>query len=276
MAQFQLNGFALVVGAAGGIGKEVAFTFAEAGAKGILLADIDYEAAAKAAEDSKSLASNPDYRSLAVKVNVVDHGSVQAMVDLAVKEFARIDYCVNAAGVDVAEYVPLDETNPDDYDRVLGINTKNVFLVTRAVAKVMQAQEPREITLGRHGTRGLGRGSIVNVSSGLALCAVPHKVPYTTSKHAITGITRTCAIDYKSVGIRCNQVCPAWVRTPMFEEECRRVPQTSQVLEKAAGAKRPLEPDEVASACLYLCSPSTVYYNGSTLTLDSGMLAGPG
>ncbi|KAI1073522.1 NAD(P)-binding protein [Whalleya microplaca] len=262
MAQFQLNGFALIVGAAGGIGKEVAFTFAEAGAQGIILADTDYEAAVKAAEDSKALVLNPGYRSLAVKVDVVDPSSVQVMVDLAVKEFARVDYCVNAAGVDVAEYVPFDETNPDDYDRVLGINTKNMFL-------------PRKLSLGRHGTRDLGWGSIVNVSSAMALCVVPHKVAYATSKHAITGITRSFAIDYKSAGIRCNQVCPVWVRTPRFEEECRRVPQTLQILEKLAAAKRPLEADEVASACLYLCSPSGVYYNGSTLTLDSGILAGP-
>lgn len=82
-------------------------------------------------------------------------------------------------------------------------------------------------------------------------------------------------MDFKSYGIRCNQVCPVWVRTPMYEEECRRVPQTPQILEKLAAVERPLEPDEVASACLYLCSPSAVYYNGATLTLDSGILVGP-
>ncbi|EMR70339.1 putative short-chain dehydrogenase reductase family protein [Eutypa lata UCREL1] len=196
MAQFQVNGFAIV--AAGGVGKEVVFSFAEAGAKGILLADIEYEAATKAAEASKSLATDTDYRSLAIKVDVVDAQSVQRMVDLAIKEFGRIDYCINAAGVDVAEYVPFDETDPDDYDRILGINTKNMFLVCRAVAKAMKQQEPAKVTLNRHG-----------------------------------------------------------------------------ILEKLAAVKRPLEPDEVASACLYLCSPSAVYYNGATLTLDSGILVGP-
>ncbi|KAI4864862.1 NAD(P)-binding protein [Hypoxylon rubiginosum] len=275
MAQFQLSGFAIIVGAAGGIGKEVAFTFAEAGAKGVLLADIDYEAAAKVAETSKGLASCPTYRALSVKVDVVDIASVQAMVDLAAKEFGRIDYCVNAAGVDVAEYVPFDQTDPDDYDRVLGINTKGIFLICRAVGKVMQSQEPKQINLGRHGTRDLGRGCIVNVSSALSLCAVPHEVPYTTSKHAVTGITRSFAMDFKAAGIRCNQVCPTWVRTPMYEEECRRNPQTPQIVKNISAVKRPLEPDEVASACLYLCSPSAVYINGTLLTMDSGILVGP-
>ncbi|KAI1771757.1 NAD(P)-binding protein [Hypoxylon cercidicola] len=275
MAQFQLSGFAIIVGAAGGIGKEVAFTFAEAGAKGILFADIDHEAVAKAAETSKGLASCPTYRALSTKVDVVDVASVQAMVDLAAREFDRIDYCVNAAGVDVAEYVPFEDTDPDDYDRVLGINTKSIFLICRAVGKVMKSQDPNQISLGRHGTRDLGRGCIVNVSSAMSFCAVPHKVPYTTSKHAITGITKSFAADFKAARIRCNQVCPVWVRTPMYEEECKRVPQTPQILEHLAAAKRPLEPDEVASACLYLCSPSAVYINGTLLTMDSGILVGP-
>ncbi|XXH05956.1 hypothetical protein Hte_012399 [Hypoxylon texense] len=274
MAQFQLSGFAIIVGAAGGIGKEVAFTFAEAGAKGILFADWDAEGAAKAAETSKDLALCPTYRALSVKVDVVDIVSVQAMVDLAVKEFERIDYCINAVGVDVAEYVPFDQTDPDDYDRVLGINTKATFLICRAVGKVMQSQEPKQSSLGRRGTRDLGRGCIVNVSSALSLCAVPHKVPYITSKHAVTGITKSFAADFKAAGIRCNEVCPTWVRTPMYEEECKRNPQTPQIAEHMSGVKRPLELDEVASACLYLCSPSAVSINGTLLTMDSGILVG--
>lgn len=82
-------------------------------------------------------------------------------------------------------------------------------------------------------------------------------------------------MDFKAAGIRCNQVGPTWVRTPMFEEECKRVPQTPQILEQMCAVKRPIEPDEVASACLYLCSPSAVYINGTLLTMDSGILVGP-
>ncbi|RYP71207.1 hypothetical protein DL771_005007 [Monosporascus sp. 5C6A] len=190
MAQFRLDGFAIVVGAAGGIGREVALTFAEAGVKGILLADINSEALAQVADQSKALASNPNYRSISTTVNVADVASVDALVSLAKEQFDRIDYCVNAFGVDVAAYVPFDETDPDDYDRVLGINTKGVFLVTRAVAKVMKSQEPVSVDLGRHGFRDVGRGAIVNVSSAMALVAVPAKVPYTTSKHAVTGVTK--------------------------------------------------------------------------------------
>ncbi|KAI1115363.1 hypothetical protein F5Y14DRAFT_450180 [Nemania sp. NC0429] len=161
MSQYRLDGFALVVGAAGGIGEEVAYSFAEAG----------------------------------VKVDVTDPKSVEDMADLMAKEFGRIDYCVNAAGVDVATYCPIDQTDPDDYDRVMAINTKGAYLVIRAVAKIMKSQEPMVINLGRHGNRDAGRGSIVNVSSTMAVVAVEGKISYATSKHAITGITRTAGMS---------------------------------------------------------------------------------
>ncbi|RWA03935.1 hypothetical protein EKO27_g11172 [Xylaria grammica] len=243
MAQFKLDGVAIVVGAAGGIGREVAFTFAEAGVKGMLLADVNAEASAEVAEQAKSLASNPAYTYLSTRVDATDVTSVDEMVDLAVKTFGRIDYCINAFGVDVAEYVPPQQTTLEDYDRVLGINTKGPFLITRAVGRVMLSQEPAQADFGRLGLRDIGRGSIVNVSSAMALVAVPAKAPYTTSKHAVTGVT-------KAAGIRVNQVCPTWVRTPMFEEECRRIPETPEALNKLSPIKRPIEPDEVAAACL--------------------------
>lgn len=85
--------------AAGGIGREVAYTFAEAGVKGILLADINSKGAAEAAQHSKTLASSPDYKCLSTAVDVADAASVEAMVKLAVETFGRIDYCINAFGV---------------------------------------------------------------------------------------------------------------------------------------------------------------------------------
>ncbi|KAI1144061.1 NAD(P)-binding protein [Hypoxylon sp. FL0543] len=275
MAQFQIDGFAVVVGATGGIGREVVLGFAEAGAQGILLADINSEAIAQVADQSKALASNPNYRCISTTVDVTDVASVDAVAKLAKEQFGRIDYCINAFGVDVASYRSLDETDPAEYDRVLGINTKGVFLVTRAVGKIMKSQEPVSVDLGRHGLRDVGRGSIVNISSAMALVAVPTKTPYATSKHAVTGLTKAAVMDFKSFGIRVNQVCPIWVKTPMFEEECRKEPMTAQMVKNISSLKRAIEPDEVASACLYLCSPSAVYVNGLTLPMDSGAFAGP-
>ena len=88
--------------AAGGIGLEVAYTFAEAGARGLVLADVDYEGAARACEKARTLASSPEFRALAVKLDVADAQSVQETVDRTACEFGRIDYCVNCVGVRVA------------------------------------------------------------------------------------------------------------------------------------------------------------------------------
>ncbi|KAI1296242.1 hypothetical protein F5Y03DRAFT_370845 [Xylaria venustula] len=136
-----------------------------------------------------------------------------------------IAYYVNAAGIDVATYCPIDQTDPDDCDRVMAINTKGMFFfVIRAVAQVMKFQEPTIVNFCRYGDRDAGRGFIVNVFSSIAVVAVEGKIAYATSKHAVTGVTRAAVMDYKSVGILTNQVCPIWVRTPISTEECSKVP----------------------------------------------------
>ncbi|KAI5867645.1 NAD(P)-binding protein [Durotheca rogersii] len=275
MEQSRVHGFAVVAGAAGGIGMEVAFTLASAGARGILFGDTNYDGVANAARESKSLASNPTYQALSVKLNVTDPSSVKAMMDLAVKEFGRIDYFVNAVGVDVAEYVPFEETADDDYDRVLEINAKGSYLLSKAAVKVMKDQEPLQVHLGRHGIRDVGRGAIVHVCSAMAVGAVPWKAPYVASKHAMLGLTRACAMDCKPYDIRVNQVCPAWTKTPMYEEDCRRSPLTPQVVERLAARKRPMEAYEVAASCLYLCSPGAVSITGTSIMMDCGVTIGP-
>ncbi|KAI1466551.1 NAD(P)-binding protein [Daldinia caldariorum] len=274
-AAFKISGYTILVGAGGGIGIELGASFAEAGSKGVIIGDINYEAAVKSAEHSKTVATAKDYKAIPVKVNVTDAKSVQDMVDVAIKEFGRIDYVVNAAGVDGRKNVPFDQADVSDFDRVFDINAKSILYVTQAVAKVMKAQEPAKVDLGRHGVRDVGRGSIVNISSILGISALPNKVAYITSKHAVGGLTRACAVDYKAVGIRCNQVCPSWVDTPMSWEEYNRIPQLRGLIEQLPAAGRLIAPWEVASACLYLCTPAAYYINGSTLTLDSCVLVGP-
>jgi NAD(P)-dependent dehydrogenase (short-subunit alcohol dehydrogenase family) len=93
---------------------------------------------------------------------------------------------------DVSSYVPFDQTDPDNYDRVLGINTKAVFLVTHAAGEIMRSQEPFTVSLGRHRGRDAGRGSIFSVSSAMKLIAVPAQALYTNSKHAVTGFKKGC------------------------------------------------------------------------------------
>lgn len=123
-------------------------------------------------------------------MDVTSPASIDALVTHVKDKYGRIDYLVNAAGVDVATYATTPNLDVADYDRVMEINAKGMLLVSQAVIRVMQGQEPRKFTLPTGGERELGRGSIVNVTSALGNVALPGKGAYTVSKHAATGVTK--------------------------------------------------------------------------------------
>ncbi|KAL9630601.1 MAG: hypothetical protein Q9204_004637 [Flavoplaca sp. TL-2023a] len=260
----------LITGAAGGIGEETAFAFAEAGVSAIAFADIDEQKAAKVAETSKGLGTNKDYRTLVLSVDVTDPASVQHMVDETIRVFGRIDHNVNAAGIDNGPYTPISDSTIDNFDKVMNVNAKGILTCTRAVSKAMLAQESRTVKT-RSGTRDVGKGSIVNLGSANSYAAIPGKVAYVASKHAMMGITKTAALDLASQGVRVNAVCPTWVRTPMFEEECSKNPQLQEIVKALSPLGRAAEPDEVAGVILFLCGPAASYVTGTGLVVDAGL-----
>ncbi|KAI4226780.1 MAG: hypothetical protein L6R36_002920 [Xanthoria steineri] len=264
------TGTVLITGAAGGIGEETAFAFAEAGVSAIAFADLDEQKAGKVAEKSKSLATNSDYRTIVLAVDVTDPTSVQRMVDETVRVFGRIDYNVNAAGIDNDSHTPIFDTTIEDFDKVMNINARGVLTCTRAVSKAMLAQDSRHTTT-RSGTRDIGRGSIVNLGSANSYAAIPGKVAYVASKHAVMGITKASALDCATQGVRVNAVCPTWVRTPMFEEECTKNPQLQETVKALSPLGRAAEPDEIAGAVLFLCGPAASYVTGTGLVIDAGL-----
>ncbi|KAL9004105.1 MAG: hypothetical protein Q9180_009862 [Flavoplaca navasiana] len=260
----------LITGAAGGIGEETAFAFAEAGVSAIAFADIDEQKAAQVAETSKGFATNKDYRTLVLPVDVTDPTSVQHMVDETSRVFGRIDHNVNAAGIDNDSHSPISDSTIEDFDRVMNINAKGILTCTRAVSKAMLAQESRTVKT-RSGTRDIGKGSIVNLGSANSYAAIPGKVAYVASKHAMMGITKTAALDLTSQGVRVNAVCPTWVRTPMFEEECSKNPQLQEMVKTLSPLGRAAEPDEIAGLILFLCGPAASYVTGTGLVVDAGL-----
>lgn len=272
MANITLNGVALITGGAAGIGEETGFAFAEAGASGVIFADLDIEGAKASAEKSNQYATNPQYRSLAVEVNITEPESVQKMVDFTVKELGRVDYFVNSAGVGATSLAPASDIDIDNFDKTLAVNTRGTMLCLRAVTKAMMAQEPRKIK-GRHGEeRSLGRGSIVNLGSGLSYAAGPGMMAYAASKHAMMGITKVAALDNAKYEIRANALCPSWVKTPMLERSLGRWAGLEKVVQAVSPAKRAATPEEVANVAVFLCSPSATYVNGTGLLIDAGMM----
>ncbi|XXH05556.1 hypothetical protein Hte_011988 [Hypoxylon texense] len=289
MSKIALNDVvALITGAASGIGKETALALAEAGVRAIAFADINEEGAHEAAQESRKYAKHASYKSLAIKVNIVDEESVQTMVDTTVKEFGRIDFSVNSAGMGNISGAITPNLKVDVFSKTIETNIKGTMLCVRAVTKVMADQEPLSYT-SRHGTRSLGRGSIINVGSVNSHVAAPGMLPYTTSKHALIGITKsagkplpsmiqtgTCpltshiAIDTLKSHIRVNAVCPSWVDTPMNHASLERVPQLAQIIKAVSPLQRVATTDEVADYIVFLCSPSASYINGTSLVIDAG------
>ncbi|KAK1148132.1 hypothetical protein N8T08_010771 [Aspergillus melleus] len=261
------GGFALVTGAASGIGQETVFSLAQAGVEGILLADLDLEKAESTISESKKFATHSNFRAIAVQTDVTDEKSVENAVEAAKKEFGRIDHCMGNLSGAVTEHL-----NIEMYDKTMAVNARSTMLVLRAVSAAMAVQEPLEYTSPRHGTkRSLGRGSIVIVCSVNGLVAAPGMLNYSASKWAVIGIAKTAAVDNIKNHVRVNIVCPAWTQTPMMERSLERVPQLGPIIQAVSPLKRGAFPEEVADSILFLCSPASSYINGSVVNIDAGL-----
>ncbi|KAI3394961.1 hypothetical protein diail_2019 [Diaporthe ilicicola] len=271
------GGIALVTGAASGIGKETALAFAEAGAKGVVFADINHEVAQKVAEESKGLARHPDYQALVIKLDIGDEQSVQGLVTTTVKELGRIDYAVNSAGIDLEQYkqfTPLLDLGL--FSKMVDVNIKGAVYFVRAVTGAMSQQEPLSFT-GRYGTRDLGRGSIVLLGSSNSYIGAPGMISYAAGKHAILGIMKSAAVDSLALqsNIRVNTVCPAWVDTTMVQDCVKVNPLIGHAISNMTPLKRAASPDEVADSIIFLSSPFASFINGADLRIDAGMTLPP-
>ena len=164
---------------------------AAAGASTVFFADIDLPRAEKAAEDSKRYATSSSYKAHALHVDVSKASSVDEMLQKVLETAERIDYLINAAGIDTEKYTPVPDIDLDDFDRVMDINAKSMMLVARAVTKAMLTQQPRTFTTMTGNPRDLSRGVIVNVTSAMSYGVIPGKFAYATSRHAALGITKS-------------------------------------------------------------------------------------
>ncbi|THC91028.1 hypothetical protein EYZ11_009510 [Aspergillus tanneri] len=270
IASTQLDGVALVVGSGRGIGQQAAFSLAEAGARVVIFADMNEETAKLSAEESKKYASNKDYTATTFTVNVTDAKGVQDMVDFVIEKFGRLDYCVNGAGVDNGVHCPVADTNIENFERIMNINAKGMMLCVRAQCAAMRKQSPKTVQ-GRNGTRDIGRGAIVNIASANAFAGLPGKMSYTVSKHAVMGLTKMAGLDHAAEGIRCNAVCPTWVRTPLLDIELEANPEVAGMISAIVPIKRAAECEEVSDTIAYLLSPASSYINGTSVLIDAGV-----
>lgn len=241
------NKVAIITGAAGGIGKETAKTFLEEGAK-VTLVDLDEENLEDIKEELNSLGEI-----LVVPADVSEEEQVKNYVEQTTKAFGQVDIFFNNAGV-TGDRTPLVDIELDDFDNLMNINVRGVFLGLKYILPVMIEQES---------------GSIINTSSVDGLRGSPELSPYSASKHAVVGLTKSAALEVAEKGVRVNSIHPSPVDTEMMtgledgdgqDQFLQQIP-----LDRYADA------EELASLVLFLASADSEFVTGSQYRIDGGM-----
>ena len=242
---------AVVSGGARGMGAVEAKLFAREGAK-VAIGDIlEDQGRAVAAEISEA-----GGQAVFVRLDVTKQAEWQQIVTTAVSSFGKLDILVNNAGISGAGLV--ENVDVEDWERVMDVNAKGVFLGTKAAIPEM---------------RKAGGGSIINISSQLGLVGTTHSSPqYQASKGAVRLLTKATAIQYAADGIRCNSVHPGPIFTPMTDARRADPDVYSSMLSKIPMGRYG-EPEEVANGVLYLASDESSYVTGSELVIDGGWTA---
>jgi NAD(P)-dependent dehydrogenase (short-subunit alcohol dehydrogenase family) len=244
---------ALVTGSASGIGRATAELFAREGAH-VVASDLDAEAGAEAVEGLRASGAS----ALFVAADVRDDDALAALVARVVQEHGRLDCAANCAGVG-AGHGATHSYDPETWHRIVDINLRGTWQAMRHEIEAMLA--------GDHG------GTVVNVASTLSLRGSQFGSPYAASKHGVLGLTRTAAIEYATLGIRVNAVCPGAIDTPMMDETFARFPGFREVLIAYVPMQRMGRPEEVAHAIAWLSCEGSSFLTGEALPVEGGMLA---
>lgn len=191
-----------------------------------------------------------------VPVDVADWASVQAAADAAVAQFGHVDVLVNCAGV-ITPNIPAEEVDPDHYRTCFEVNVMGAVHTTKALFPALKAAP---------------EGAVVNVASQAALVSLPSQAAYTASKGAVAALTRALAIDWASVGIRVNAVCPGFTLTEMAIKQM--TPELDAAVSRRVPMGRMFQPYEIANSIAFLASSKASAITGVVLPVDGGWTAG--
>jgi NAD(P)-dependent dehydrogenase (short-subunit alcohol dehydrogenase family) len=246
---------ALITGAASGIGRATARLFAREGAA-VAIADINLQAGKAVAEEIIQSGGH----SFVEQVDVTQAADCNRVVERTMREFGAIHVLFNNAGI--IRRASVLELSEQDWDQVMAVNVKSIFLMSRQVVPIMAKA---------------GGGSIINTASGWGLAGGARAAAYCASKGAVVLLTKAMAIDHGPQNIRVNCICPGDTDTGMLRHEAQQLGEREDNF-LAESARRPLgrigKPEEIAQAALYLATDASSFVTGTALVVDGGGLAG--
>ena len=243
---------ALVTGASSGIGLATATAFAQNGAA-VVLADVNESLL----DQATNTLMEAGHTAIAVLCDVADETQVASMIKRAISTFGRLDMAFNNAGI-AGHSGTLTAEATQSFDRLNAINLRGVWVCMKHELIRMSAQ---------------GHGAIVNCSSLGGLVGQSGRASYHATKHGVIGLTKSAGVEYAARGIRVNAVCPGVVETPMFTDLLKRSPQAMEAVKRDQPIERLGQPEEIAAAVLWLCSPASSFVVGAALPVDGGFTA---
>ena len=247
------NKVVLITGASSGIGKAAALAFAREGAKVSV-------AARRIPEGQKTVQQIKEAggEAIFVQTDVSKAPQVQTLVEKTVEEYGRLDYSFNNAGIEGPHFVPITDYPEEDWDQVMDINLKGVWLCMKYAIPHLLKQS---------------KAAIVNMSSVTGLIGGRSGAPYCASKHGVIGLTKAVALEYATQGIRVNAVCPAIIRTDLADRLFFSNPEMAKRVPGLHPMGRVGTVEEVAEVVVWLCSDAASFVTGHALPIDGGMIA---
>lgn len=245
----------IVTGAASGIGLAIAESFAKDGAK-VVMSDINEE---KLKQEAERIGA------IYLKTDLSKREDCKALVDFTLSKYSKVDVLVNVAGIQTVS--PIEDFPEDKWDFMISLMLTAPFLLTKYVWKSMKEQ---------------GWGRIINLNSIHGLVASEFKAAYVSAKHGLSGLTKAAAMEGGPYGITVNSICPAYVKTPLVDNQIDAQAKThgisrDEVVEKImlqkAAIKKLIEPEAIAEIVKFLCSDAANHITGATITVDGGWTA---